>query len=292
VISSAKPTLPATENGFVPLKDFDLAKPFDGVAEYLKNWEKRLEKSPIDPANAFDKLKEERNELESKFKEKFEQRIRDIADRYDVRTGELKKHHDEIENLYKQWSGVWEQFFRSMETQRDKLVEDSKDTLIEYYEKRIEELGKFHEDVKNELGARIGDLERREKEWKDKAEYLERERDRHLDERREWLRDREEKFDEEKKDERNQFVALRKDIVKNEYDVEKTAGRILAEKFSWGWAAGFILAVVIIIVLSFCIWKFSTTGSSSPPPLSPQTSQEETSLTLSLEKNTDKENQK
>ena len=286
VVEAVRGVMQDTQKGFLPIKDIDLQKPYDLLTTHLKEQHERLSNSQLDPDNTIAELKDAKRELERKLKEEFEQRIKDITDRYDGRTGELKDYHCVLEELYKQWSEEWRERFDSMETKRDGLVENLKTALIDYYEKRLSELGKFHEDLKSELVARIQDLERRENDWKTKAENLERERDRHLDERREWLRNREEKFDEEKKDERHTFNDLRKQIVKNEYDVEKTTGQILAEKFSWVWAAVFIL--VVIIVLCFGIWNFSKTGTSSTPPLSPQTSQEET-FTLTLETTTNKE---
>jgi len=240
VISSAKPTLPATENGFVPLKELDLVKPFDGVAEYLKNWEKRLAESPIDPANAFDKLKEEIEEREKKFNDELERRIEKIAGRYDDRREELKDYHREIVKQHERWSEEWKKRFDSMEKERDNLVEEYKNALVAYYEKRLEELGKFHVEIKNGLEDQIRDLKDREKE-----------RIQWIDERRDWLFNREGKFDEEKKDERKVFNALREQVIKNEHplkdDIEKTAWQIFATKFHWWITVAFIVAVVVII---------------------------------------------
>jgi len=173
VIQSAKPTLPGTENGFVPLKDFDLAKPYEGYAEYLKNWENRLDANPIDPANAFEKLKEEIKELERKLKDEFEQRISDITDRYDGRTGELKDYHTEVLRLKDDEIRIWQGRVdelkaknQNLEQQRDDERNGRLDDLRDFHTQRMADLERYHA---NELAL----TERFTQRWEEKVQAVE-----------------------------------------------------------------------------------------------------------------------
>ena len=269
VISNAKPTLPGTENGFVPLNSLDLTKHFEAWKEYLKDWQERLDKSRLQPDQIIDELKEAKKKLVDKHENDFEQRIRDLENGYRDRMGEWREHHRDFRELYTQWGDDWKNRYLSMEMKRDSLVEDRVNDLINNYNIRLSELGKFHEELKNELNKRIEDLEIREKELKNEKADLEQKREQHLDERREWLREREEKFDVEKMREGKVLVKLRKQIVKNEYDIEKTPIQILMDKF-WYTLFGIILVGIIAVTIVY-VGCHKYWGQYPPPNCPPPT---------------------
>ena len=303
VVEAVRGVMQDTDKGFLPIKDIDLQKPYDLLTTHLKEQHERLSNSQIDSDNYIAELKDTKQKLVEKHENDFEKRIGDLESGYRDRMGEWKEQHRDMLELYIQWRDEWKNRIHSIETKKDALAENYKTALIDYYEKRLSELSKFHEDLRSELAARIQDLERRENDWKDKAEYLERERDRHLDERREWLRDRELQFDKEREGERLNFSDLRKQVVKNEHplkeDIEQTAGQRLADKFRWEWAivAALVVCVIVAGTICFCSWmnspKSNSTAQLQTQNQSPHTTVvetiSETKLTLDPTKNQEKQ---
>ena len=149
VISSAKPTLPATENGFIPLNDFDLAKPYGDIAKHLDERQKRLDESPIDPANAIEELKDEKRKLVDKHENDYEQRILDRDNDYRGRSEELEKHLAEVSRLKDAEIEIW----------RDRVDElKAKNAVLE--QQRDDERNNLLLEIRNNHDQRMTDLER------------------------------------------------------------------------------------------------------------------------------------
>ena len=279
VIAESKPTLPGTENGFIPLNDFDLAKPYEEVAKYLEKWEKRLSEDSLQPDQIIAELKEAKQKLVDKHENDFEQRINDITSGYKDRIGEWKDHHRVMVELFTQWIEEWKNRIHPIEMKKEALEEELKKALIDYCDTRLSELKKFHDEIKDELNTQIFDLKSREQKLSDKIADLEQERRIWMDERRDWLLNREEKLDNDKQQERDAFKDLRKRVVENEHplkdEVEKTAAQIIAENFNWHWGGLFAIALIaaIVLIIGFCLHWGNTPNVPIEYPL-PQISQQ------------------
>ena len=151
VLEKAKPTLPGTENGFVPLKDYDLSKPHEDFAKHLEKWQERLDESPIDPANAIEELKARKKELEQKRENDLEQRITDIKNDYSERKGEWKEHLTEVLRLKDDEIGIWRGRVdelkaknHDLEKQRDDERNNLLDELRRNNDQRVADLERYH----------------------------------------------------------------------------------------------------------------------------------------------------
>lgn len=273
VVSSAKPTLPGTENGFVPLKCFDLANPYEDMAKYLDNWEKRLNESALQPDPVIRELKEAAKRLADKRESDFEQRIADLDKGYQRQLEEWREHHrDRLEQAVS-WRDEWKNRLLPVEARNEALVEDRQRDLSAHYEARLQELARFHDKFEGELGQRIEELKSREQALLEKIDALETENRRCVKDRLEWLQRREEKFDVEKQMERDNFNTLRQRVAKHEHpvdDEDKSAARVLADKFTWKWPGIFaitlIAAITILIGILLCRGGNKETGKESRQP--------------------------
>lgn len=256
VIARAKPTLPGTENGFVPLASLDLAGHYAEVAKRLDAWENRLANSGQAADNILAYIKEEKKLLANRHESDVEQRARDLAEGYQGRLEEWREQHRGQLEQATQWRDEWKGRVVPVEARNEALIEERTRILAECYDTRIRELAAFHEEFKRELGSKIDDLKNREQELKVRLDAMEGEHRRDLMERAEWLQRQADILHDEKKADREAFNDMRRRIVKNEHpidDVDKTPGRILAEKLNFSLIAGivilFILAAAATIII-------------------------------------------
>ena len=173
VISSAKPSLPGTENGFVPLDASDLRKPYEDIAKHLEERQKRLDESQIDPDNVIAELKDEKQKLVNKHENDFEQRITDIKEDYRGRTDELEKHLAEILRLKDIEIEIWQVRVKELdaknkdlEQQRDSERNSRLDDLRDFHAQRITDLEQYHA---NELALTREFTQR----WEEKVQSVE-----------------------------------------------------------------------------------------------------------------------
>ncbi len=222
VIEKAKPSLPDTGNGFVPLKDFDPKKPYEDMARHLKDWDERLQRSPLQPEARLSELKAEKDCLAQKHETQIERRLDTESENFKARLEEEREHHRVLMERAARDHDECRQRLSSAEAKRDLLQDERRNDLTGFYENRIQELIGFQREVKDELSGQILDLKAREQALKGRIDYLENERGAWLDERRNWLETRERQFDLEKTEQRNAFVHLRKRVVDSEHPNEET----------------------------------------------------------------------
>lgn len=257
VIEKAKPAFPDTGNGFVPLKDFDPKKPYEDIARHLKDWEERLQRSPLQTDAYLNELKAENGRLAQKHEAQIEQRVEAASGNLEARLEEGREHHRVLMERAARDHDECRQRLSSAEAKRDLLQDERRNDLSGFYESRIQDLVGFHQEVKEELSGQIHDLKSREQTLKERIGHLENERSVWLDERRNWLETRERQFDQEKKEQRDAFVHLRKRVVESEHpddDSKKTMWQHLAsEPGRAGWKALIIAGVVLLLFLGWCV---------------------------------------
>ena len=148
VISSAKPSLPGTENGFIPVTSSDLSKPYEVLENHLKEQQARLDNGPIDPANAIKELQDEIKDIETKRDNVLDKRIDDYEKFYEERRTELNDYHAEVLRLKDE--AIQELHNRVVELrERNTILEGLRDSERDL---RLNELQSFHD-------QRMADLE-------------------------------------------------------------------------------------------------------------------------------------
>ena len=93
VVGMAKPTIPEGDNGFVPLKEFDIQKPYDAVEGYLKNWQERLDERQLQPERFIENLTKTHEENQKRRDVHYEQRTADLQKFSETRITDLQNHH-------------------------------------------------------------------------------------------------------------------------------------------------------------------------------------------------------
>ncbi len=264
VVEAARGIVQESGKGFIPVADFSPTKPYEEWTKHLEDWQRRLDESPLDPATALEELKAGKKELEIKHENDFERRLSDLASGYNDRKCEWKEHHRDMLELFTQWRDEWKDRFNPIEVRKDALEEELVKALVNYYDTRLQELARFHEEFKGELNSQITNLRNREKELNTKIADMEQERRQWMDERRDWLLNREERFDAEKQKERDVFNTLRERVIKNEHphkdDIEKTASQIFAERFDWRGIVTITVSIImgVTVLIGICLVRGNT----------------------------------
>ena len=258
-------TVPATENGFMPLEGFDPKKPYEDIARNLEAWQTRLNGSPLSPEQTISELKKVKSDLRGKLDAAHAEHIRILEATYRERTTDLTTNHDKLRGLIEASEREWKSHAKEIETKLETA-------LVNYCNQRINDLGTYHDKIERELREQLVKLENRERELQGKVDDLETERHRWLDERRDWLKERENKFDEEKQKEREAFTLNRRQIIQNEHrdNVDATASEIYARKFSFGQLFATVLLAVAIIAVAVVIIAESSRQSKAEPPNLPK----------------------
>lgn len=151
VISSAKPSLPATENGFIPLRDYDLRKPYETWEANLKEQQERLDNSPMDPATAIEGLKSEKKDIETKRDAVLDKRIGDYETFYNERRAELNDYHSTVVDLKNEKINQLRDRVAELKAENKDLEKQRDDErnlrlaeLQNFHEQRIAELEQYH----------------------------------------------------------------------------------------------------------------------------------------------------
>ena len=153
VIQSSKPSLPGTENGFVPLNASDLRKPYEDIARHLDKRQERLNNSPIDPANEIAELKEAKKKLIDLHEGDYEQRITDRDTGYRDRMGEWRDHFTEASQLKDIELRIWRERAEELRTKNQELERQRDEAIQRCFDQRTADLREFHD-------QRMADLER------------------------------------------------------------------------------------------------------------------------------------
>lgn len=147
VVENAKRTIPATDNGFIPLRDFDPKKPYEAIEAHLKEWQARLDSSPLNPAQRISYLEGEQKRLQEQHEDELEKyrtdRVGDVTTFTGQRITDLENYHkavvdlknDEIQKLQKRIGDL---------EGKNKKLEDQHEADIQ---QRLTDQAQYHKEI-------------------------------------------------------------------------------------------------------------------------------------------------
>ena len=263
VVEAAQGIVKEKDKGFIPSTDFHPEKPYEDWTQYLKERQAQIDKSPLSPEQIINDFKAAKTHLVERHETDLTALREALEKYYESRLTVLTDYNDNSLSWRDQLNGELRSRAAAFESEKKVLEERLITELADYYDKRIQELERFHREFKSELGVQLTDAKDREHALKDKVADLEQERTRWLDERRDWLDKRETAFGEEKREERDSVQKINRQILDSDHPdfSNKNAWQILAARLNQ-WA---LFVTIIIVALIAALAVYFTWGNKSAP---------------------------